>query len=102
MEICQQAFEAWYGMTVGEDMDITTSIAWDGWCAAWRAAHAVMQDDKKRDLAYERTCSMWLTAATSDREKFAYRDGHDRGWRNAAEALRIATRPPHEHTREVA
>lgn len=70
-------------------MDIATSIAWDNWRAAWCAAHAALNNGKTRDLAYERTVSIWLTAGASDREKFAYRDGHDRGWRNAVEAIAI-------------
>lgn len=38
-------------------------------------------------VAYEQTCSIWLTDGTSDREKHAYRDGHHAGWRNATEGL---------------
>lgn len=38
-------------------------------------------------VAYDQTCSMWLTEGTNDREKHAYRDGHHAGWRNATEGL---------------
>ena len=38
-------------------------------------------------VAYEATCSMWLTEGTSDREKHAYRDGHHKGWNNAVQGL---------------
>ena len=89
MDACKTAFEAWYKMPVDADMDIATSVAWDNWRSAWAAAYAALNKDDTRELAYERTCSIWLTAATSDREKFAYRDGHDRGWRNAVEAIRL-------------
>jgi len=40
-------------------------------------------------VAYEDTCSMWLTEGTSDREKHAYRDGHHKGWNNAVQALQL-------------
>ena len=46
-------------------------------------------------VAYEQTCSMWLTDGTSDREKYAYRDGHYAGWRNATEGLE----PQHQLSR---
>ncbi len=41
----------------------------------------------QEQVAYEQMCSMWLTDGTSDREKYAYRDGHYAGWRNATEGL---------------
>jgi len=38
-------------------------------------------------VAYDATCSMWLTEGTNDREKHAYRDGHHKGWNNALKDL---------------
>lgn len=38
-------------------------------------------------VAYDATCSMWLTEGTNDREKHAYRDGHHKGWNNAVQGL---------------
>lgn len=43
--------------------------------------------DHPEQVAYDQTCSMWLTEDTSDREKHAYRDGHHAGWNNAQEGL---------------
>lgn len=43
--------------------------------------------DHPEQAAYDQTCSIWLTAATSDREKRAYRDGHHKGWNNALNGL---------------
>lgn len=36
--------------------------------------------DHPEQIAYDSTCSMWLTEGTNDREKYAYRDGHHAGW----------------------
>ena len=53
--------------------------------------------DHPEQRAYETKMSIWGTAATSDREKHAYRDGHHAGWNAAvagieeiASALRLA------------
>jgi hypothetical protein len=43
--------------------------------------------DHPEQVAYDQTCSMWLTEATSDRERHAYRDGHHKGWNNAMNGL---------------
>ena len=37
-------------------------------------------NDHPEQMAYDSTCSMWLTEGTNDREKYAYRDGHHAGW----------------------
>jgi len=50
-----------------------------------------MNNDKKFSIAsaideqkaYDKTCSIWLTAHTPEREGFAFRDGHNAGWKNA-------------------
>lgn len=34
----RQAFEELHGFEVGDEMDIQTSVAWDNWKTAWRAA----------------------------------------------------------------
>lgn len=86
MNRCKEAFEKWFQFSVCDDMDIQTEIAWEHWQAAWQAARETL-NSKAEEAAYDATCSMWLTAATSDREKYAYRDGHHRGWRDAAEHL---------------
>jgi len=39
-------------------------------------------------IAYDITCSMWLTEGTNYREKLAYRDGHNAGWINAKKEAR--------------
>ena len=39
--------------------------------------------DHPEQIAYDGTYSMWLTEGTNDREKYAYRDGHHAGWKNA-------------------
>ena len=39
--------------------------------------------DHPEQIAYDSTCSMWLTEGTNDHEKYAYRDGHHAGWLNA-------------------
>lgn len=36
--------------------------------------------DHPEQIAYDSTCSMWLTEGTPVREKYAYRDGHHAGW----------------------
>ena len=43
--------------------------------------------DHPEQRAYETKMSIWGTAATSDREKHAYRDGHHAGWKNALNGL---------------
>ena len=43
--------------------------------------------DHPEQVAYEQTCSIWLTEGTNDREKHAYRDGHHKGWNNAVKGL---------------
>ena len=40
--------------------------------------------DHPEQIAYDSTCSMWLTEGTNDREKYAYRDGHHAGWQALA------------------
>jgi len=44
--------------------------------------------EHQEQIAYDSTCSMWLTEGTNDREKFAYRDGHHAGWGNATKEAR--------------
>lgn len=43
--------------------------------------------DHPEQVAYDQTCSMWLTEGTNDREKHAYRDGHYAGWENAVDGM---------------
>ena len=52
-------------------------------------------------VAYEQTCSMWLTDGTSDREKYAYRDGH--GWMGVAAQSRsnVDLMPVYQDLRKV-
>jgi len=40
----RQAFEAWHGFEVCDEMDIQTSVAWDSWKTAWRAASLVERE----------------------------------------------------------
>ena len=39
-------------------------------------------------IAYDITCRMWLAEGTNDREKYAYRYGHNAGWINAKKEAR--------------
>lgn len=86
MERCKEAFEKWHGFDVCDDMDIQTSVAWENWQKAWNAARETLTE-KARETAYNQTCTIWLTAGTNDREKFAYADGHHRGWHDAVAHL---------------
>ena len=97
MNQCKDAFEQWYQLGVCMHMDIQTEIAWENWQAAWNAAAASLTA-KAEETSYDRTCSMWLTEATSIREKYAYRDGHHRGWRDASDHLKsnAQSKPPAE------
>ena len=40
----RQAFEAWHGFEVCDEMDIQTSVAWDNWKIAWKAAVLVERE----------------------------------------------------------
>lgn len=56
-------------------------------------------------VAFDKTCSAWLTNSTSPREKYAYRDGHVAGWQNAMSqdmpiAWGVRSRNPDESTDE--
>ena len=97
MSRCKDAFEEWYQLGVCMHMDIQTEIAWENWQAAWNAAIASLTA-KSEEAAYYKTCSIWLTEATKTREKYAYRDGHHRGWLNAVEHLtpNAQSKPPAE------
>ena len=44
--------------------------------------------DHPEQIAYDRTCSMWLTESTNEREKYAYRDGHHAGYMTAAKEMK--------------
>ena len=82
MERCKEAFEKWHGFGVALGMDIQTEIAWKNWQAAWNAARDSLTD-KAQKAACDQNCTIWLTDGTHVREKFAYEDGHHRGWRDA-------------------
>jgi pterin-4a-carbinolamine dehydratase len=36
--LMRREFEKWHGFEVCDDMDIQTSVAWDNWKVAWKAA----------------------------------------------------------------
>ena len=75
----RQKFEEWYGFEVCDDMDIQTSVAWDNWKIAWRAAmgHAEEKaNEQAQNLAYtpaqKRALKTWLQiAAKSDDDSLA-------------------------------
>lgn len=67
---CVSAFTKWYGMSVCDDMDIQTEVAWDHWQHAWHASKL----DSDREQAENATLQMaWRIADEASRELI---DGH--------------------------
>ena len=83
---CRKDFEKWHGFEVCEDMDIQTSVAWENWQKAWSAARETLTE-KARENEYGKRATIWLTEGTPDREKYAFSDGHYRGWHDAVAYL---------------
>ena len=61
------AFEQWFGFEVSDDMDIQTSVAWNNWKEAWKAAidHARYKanecaDNNAYTPAQKRALGAWL------------------------------------------
>ena len=79
----RQKFEEWYGFDVCDDMDIQTSVAWDNWKVAWKAAmeHAEATANKQaQNYAYtpaqKRALKTWLRiAAKADAESLSVAAG---------------------------
>ncbi len=67
-------------------MDIQTSVAWENWQKAWNAARETLTE-KARENEYGKRATIWLTEGTPDREKYAFSDGHYRGWHDAVAYL---------------
>ena len=86
MERCRKDFEKWHGFDVCEDMDIQTSVAWENWQKAWNSARETLTE-KARENEYGKRATIWLTEGTPDREKYAFSDGHYRGWHDAVAYL---------------
>ena len=68
--VMRQKFEELHGFEVCDDMDIQTSVAWDNWKIAWRAAmgHAEEKaNEQAQNLAYtpaqKRALRTWLQRA---------------------------------------
>ena len=82
MERCRAAFEKWHSLGVAMHMDIQAEIAWENWQATWNAARDSLTETAQ-NAAHDKNCMTWLTERTPVREKYAYADGHHRGWNDA-------------------
>ena len=80
------AFEIWHELEVRDGRGIFVEWAWENWQDAWNAARDSLTDEK-RNAAHDMHCMTWLTESTPERQKYAYADGHHRGWVDAKSCL---------------